>query len=39
MGDRVSGKRALAVGCGQGFGAATARLLAAEGAAVVVAGI
>jgi NAD(P)-dependent dehydrogenase (short-subunit alcohol dehydrogenase family) len=35
----VDGKRALAVGCGQGFGATTARLLAAEGASVVVADI
>jgi NAD(P)-dependent dehydrogenase (short-subunit alcohol dehydrogenase family) len=39
MGDRVSGKRALAIGCAQGFGAVTAQLLAAEGAAVLVADI
>ena len=35
----MSGKRALAVGCGQGFGAVTARTLASEGASVVVADI
>lgn len=39
MGQRVAGKRVLAVGCGQGFGATTARLLAAEGARVMVADI
>jgi NAD(P)-dependent dehydrogenase (short-subunit alcohol dehydrogenase family) len=33
---RVAGQRALTVGCAQGFGAETARLLAAEGARVVV---
>jgi NAD(P)-dependent dehydrogenase (short-subunit alcohol dehydrogenase family) len=39
MADRLAGKRVLAVGCGQGFGAATAALMAQEGAAVVVADI
>jgi NAD(P)-dependent dehydrogenase (short-subunit alcohol dehydrogenase family) len=39
MAGRVAGKLALTVGCGQGFGAATAQLLAAEGARVVVADI
>src|SRR5262249_39591695 len=36
---RIQGKRVLAVGCGQGFGATTARLLAAEGASVVIADV
>jgi NAD(P)-dependent dehydrogenase (short-subunit alcohol dehydrogenase family) len=31
MADRLAGKRVLMVGCGQGFGATTARQLAAEG--------
>jgi NAD(P)-dependent dehydrogenase (short-subunit alcohol dehydrogenase family) len=39
MGDRLSGKRALAVGCGQGFGATTAIRIAEQGASVVVADI
>jgi NAD(P)-dependent dehydrogenase (short-subunit alcohol dehydrogenase family) len=39
MGARLAGKRALAVGCGQGFGATTARALAAEGARVAVADV
>jgi NAD(P)-dependent dehydrogenase (short-subunit alcohol dehydrogenase family) len=34
---RLAGKRVLAVGCGQGFGATTAARLAEQGAAVVVA--
>jgi NAD(P)-dependent dehydrogenase (short-subunit alcohol dehydrogenase family) len=36
---RLDGKRVLAVGCGQGFGATTAERMAEEGAAVVVADI
>jgi NAD(P)-dependent dehydrogenase (short-subunit alcohol dehydrogenase family) len=39
MGQRLAGKRVLAVGCGRGFGATTARRLAAEGARVIVADI
>jgi NAD(P)-dependent dehydrogenase (short-subunit alcohol dehydrogenase family) len=39
MGDRLAGKRVLAVGCGQGLGATTAQQVAAEGAAVLVADI
>jgi NAD(P)-dependent dehydrogenase (short-subunit alcohol dehydrogenase family) len=39
MTTRLEGKRALAVGCGQGFGAMTAHMLASEGARVVVADI
>jgi NAD(P)-dependent dehydrogenase (short-subunit alcohol dehydrogenase family) len=39
IGTRLSGKRALAVGCGQGFGAASAARMAEAGAAVVVADI
>ncbi|MGA2307317.1 MAG: SDR family oxidoreductase [Acidimicrobiales bacterium] len=39
MGTRLAGKRALAIGCGQGFGAVTAHALAAEGASVMVADI
>jgi NAD(P)-dependent dehydrogenase (short-subunit alcohol dehydrogenase family) len=39
MADRLKGKRALAIGCGQGFGAASARSMAAEGASVTVADI
>src|SRR4051794_6448460 len=37
--DRLAGKRILAVGCGQGFGATTAQRMAVEGAEVVVADI
>jgi NAD(P)-dependent dehydrogenase (short-subunit alcohol dehydrogenase family) len=39
MGERLRGKRALAVGCGQGFGAAACLRMAEQGAAVVVADI
>jgi NAD(P)-dependent dehydrogenase (short-subunit alcohol dehydrogenase family) len=39
MADRLAGKRALAIGCGQGFGATTAERMAEAGAAVVVADI
>jgi NAD(P)-dependent dehydrogenase (short-subunit alcohol dehydrogenase family) len=39
MGAKLEGRRALAVGCGQGFGAVTAQLLAAEGARVMIADI
>lgn len=39
MAGRLAGKRVLAVGCGQGFGATTAARLAQEGAGVVVADI
>jgi len=39
MGERLSGKGVLAVGCGQGFGAAACVRMAEEGAAVVVADI
>jgi NAD(P)-dependent dehydrogenase (short-subunit alcohol dehydrogenase family) len=39
MGTRLVGKRAIAVGCGQGFGAVTAMQLASEGASLIVADI
>lgn len=39
MVDRLAGKRVLAVGCGQGFGATTAQRMAGEGAAIAVADI
>jgi NAD(P)-dependent dehydrogenase (short-subunit alcohol dehydrogenase family) len=39
MSGRVEGKRAITIGTGQGFGATSARMLAAEGARVVVADI
>jgi NAD(P)-dependent dehydrogenase (short-subunit alcohol dehydrogenase family) len=39
MTDRLAGRRAIAVGCAQGFGAQTARRLAEAGARVVVADI
>jgi NAD(P)-dependent dehydrogenase (short-subunit alcohol dehydrogenase family) len=39
MARRLDGRRVLAVGCGQGFGATTAARLAENGAAVVVADI
>lgn len=39
MTERLGGKRALAVGCAQGFGAASAHRLAEAGASVVVADI
>jgi NAD(P)-dependent dehydrogenase (short-subunit alcohol dehydrogenase family) len=39
MAGRLAGKRVLAVGCGQGFGATTAARMADEGAAIVVADI
>jgi NAD(P)-dependent dehydrogenase (short-subunit alcohol dehydrogenase family) len=39
MGERLSGKRILAVGCGQGLGATTCERMAEQGAAIVVADI
>jgi NAD(P)-dependent dehydrogenase (short-subunit alcohol dehydrogenase family) len=39
MGERLRGKGVLAVGCGQGFGAAACARMAEQGAAVVVADI
>ena len=38
-GHRLTGKRAVAIGCAHGFGAASARAMANEGASVIVADI